>query len=123
LTDLDTEDKPSKGSKKLEGVIPMKFDGNRSKTLSFLASFKRYMRMNHDADIAKDPFKKCNFFLSLIEGEDTEGWVNIQDDWLESVSLDSSIIPWRMNEWEVMEKEFKKAFIDYAAHEKANSEL
>jgi hypothetical protein len=81
------------------------------------------MRMNYNTDIAKDPFKKCNFFLSLLEGEDMEGWVNIQDDWLESVSIDSSIIPWHMNKWEVMEKEFKKAFVDYAAHKKANSKL
>jgi hypothetical protein len=81
------------------------------------------MKMNHDANIAKDQFKKCNFFLSLLKGEDMEGWVNIQDDWLESVSVDQSIIPWQMNEWEVMEKEFKKAFIDYAAHKKANNKL
>ena len=36
---------------------------------------------------------------------------------------DSSLLPWQMNEWQVMEKEFKKAFIDYARHKKANDKL
>jgi hypothetical protein len=52
INDLD-EDEPPKGkSKQLEGVTPTKFSGDRSKTLSFLAEFKRFMNMNHDADIA-----------------------------------------------------------------------
>jgi hypothetical protein len=28
-----------------------------------------------------------------------------------------------MNEWDIMEREFKKAFVDYAEHEKANEDL
>jgi hypothetical protein len=31
---------------------PTKFNGDRSKTLSFLAEFRRFMNMNCDADIA-----------------------------------------------------------------------
>src|SRR6266566_7472375 len=81
------------------------------------------MHKNRDAEIARDPFKKCNYFLSLFEGMDTEGWVEMQDKWLEDVMEDSSLLPWQMNEWQVMEKEFKKAFMDYARHEKANDEL
>ena len=81
------------------------------------------MHMNRDAEIARDPFKKCNYFLSLFEGTDTEGWVELQDKWLEDVMEDSSLLPWQMNKWQVMEKEFKKAFMDYARHEKANDEL
>jgi hypothetical protein len=73
VNDLD-EDEPPKGkSKRLEGVTPTKFNGDRSKTLSFLAEFRRFMNMNRDADIARDPYKKCNYFLSLFEGSDTEG--------------------------------------------------
>jgi hypothetical protein len=79
--------------------------------------------MNRDADIARDPYKKCNYFLSLFEGSDTEGWIQIMDDWLEAVTVDSTILPWRMKEWQVMEREFKKAFVDYAESEKANDEL
>jgi hypothetical protein len=81
------------------------------------------MNMNHDADIARDPYKKCNYFLSLFEGADTEGWIQIHDNWLEAVTYDRTILPWRMNEWQVTEREFKKAFIDYAESEKANDKL
>ena len=107
----------------LEGVTPTKFTRDRSKTMPFLAEFKRFMHMNRDVDIAPDSFKKCNYFLSLFEGTDTEGWVEMQDKWLEDVMEDSSLLPWQMNEWQVMEREFKKAFMDYARHEKANDEL
>ena len=79
--------------------------------------------MNRDAEIACNSFKKYNYFLSLFEGMDTEGWVKMQDKWLEDIMKDSSLLPWQMNEWQVMEREFKKAFIDYARHEKANDEL
>ena len=36
---------------------------------------------------------------------------------------DPSLLPWQMNKWQVMEREFKKAFVDYARHEKANNKL
>src|SRR6266699_180528 len=97
--------------------------GDQSKMMLFLAEFKRFMRMNRDAEIARDSFKKCNYFLSLFKGMDTEEWVELQDKWLKDVMEDSSLILWQMNEWQVMEREFKKAFIDYARHEKANDEL
>ena len=79
--------------------------------------------MNRDAEIACDLFKKCNYFLSLFEGTDTKGWVKLQDKWLEDIIDDPSLLPWQMNEWQIMEREFKKAFVDYARHEKANDEL
>jgi hypothetical protein len=91
--------------------------------MAFLSQFKRFMKMNRDADIAKDPFKRCNYFLSLLDGPDTEGWVRQQDDWLDKVEEDRNLLPWLHNEWMVMEAEFKKAFIDYAEHERANDEL
>jgi hypothetical protein len=69
--DFDHVGKP----RRLEGVVPTKFDGNRSKTMSFLAEFKRFMCINRDADIAKDPFLKSNYFLAFFTGPDTEGWV------------------------------------------------
>ena len=50
INDLD-QDEPFKGkSKELKGVTPTKFNENWSKTLFFLSEFKRFIRMNHDAD-------------------------------------------------------------------------
>jgi hypothetical protein len=123
LKDFDEDDNHVGKPRRLEGVVPTKFDGNRSKTMSFLAEFKRFMRINREADIAKDPFLKSNYFLAFFTGPDTEGWVEQQDDWLASVDRDPTILPWRMNEWDIMEREFKKAFVDYAEHEKANEDL
>jgi hypothetical protein len=41
----------------------------------FLTNFKRFMRMNRKADVARDPLMKCAYFLGLMEGRDTDGWV------------------------------------------------
>lgn len=79
--------------------------------------------MNYDAKIMRDPYKKCDYFLSLIKGPNIEGWLMTQDKWLDRVCEDPSVLPWQMNEWEVMEQEFKKAFVDYAAQERASEEL
>jgi len=45
--------------------------------MPFLTEFKRFMCMNKDADITYNPFKKCNYFLSLFKGMDIKGWVKI----------------------------------------------
>ena len=46
-----------------------------------------------------------------------------QDDWLDSVDIDPSVLPFHMSTWDVMEQEFKKAFIDYAKHKRASNEM
>jgi hypothetical protein len=45
------------------------------------------------------------------------------DKWLDAVEQDPFLLPWDFNAWDIMEKEFKKAFIDYAEHEHATKEL
>src|SRR5882757_2866453 len=122
LGDLDGEDKPS-GNGRLEGVVPTAFDGDRSKTMKFLTDFKSFMLMNEDARIAKNPMKRCAYFLSLIQGTQVEGWSLRQHDWLDKLRKDATILPWNMNAWDVLEQEFRKSFIDYAANERAFEEL
>src|SRR5882757_4169726 len=46
-----------------------------------------------------------------------------QDAWLDKVDADPSIIPWALNEWDILQGEFVKSFIDYAEHERADAEL
>ena len=81
------------------------------------------MRINKAATIAKDPYKKSAYFLSLLEGPNVEGWLACQDECLDKVDVDPTILPWHMNKWEVLESEFKKLFTDYAEQERANEEL
>jgi hypothetical protein len=76
--------------------------------------------LNKYASISQDPFRRCAYFLSLIEGPNVEGWLMAQDEWLDKVERDPSILPLFMTEWDVMEQEFKKAF---AVQEQAAEEL
>ena len=89
----------------------------------FLHEFKQYAQMNAGADIMADPIKKCDFFLSLFEGDNTQGFVFQSGDWLDDVINDPDELPWSMTAWQVLEREFRKAFTDYAEQEKVDQEL
>jgi hypothetical protein len=108
---------------KMEGIPPKPFTGDRLEMDFFLSNFKRFMTMNCGTTIARDPFKKCAYFLSLIEGPATKGWVMAQNEWLEDAQDDPTIIPTFMNAWHVTQSEFSKAFTNYANREKAYDEL
>jgi len=72
LENLPQDDKEDK-ARRLEGIHPDKFNGDRSQTTRFLATFNRFMLMNYRADIAKDPIMHSIYFLSLLEGPKCEG--------------------------------------------------
>jgi Retrotransposon gag protein len=91
--------------------------------MSFLTQFKRFMLMNQNAAIACDPCAKAAFFLSLIGGPKVEGWIQRTYDWLNDVEADPSLLSFKMNAWQALEAKFKKAFIDYTVHERAQDEL
>jgi hypothetical protein len=90
----------------MEGIPPKPFTDNHMEMEFFLSNFKRFMTMNHRTAIAKDPYKKSAYFLSLIKGPATKGWVIAQNDWLEEAQDDPSILPMFMNAWHVTEAEF-----------------
>ena len=111
-------DAPRDGYLRLEGNPPDRFDGSRERTLRFLTQFRRFMLMNNDVTIARDPIKKCAYFLSLIEGPRVEGWTERMYEWLDLVQTNPrGLIPFGSNAWKVVEREFKDAFTDYAEHE------
>ena len=89
----------------------------------FLHKFKCYARMNANTDIMADPIKKCDFFLLLMDGRDTQSFVFKLGDWLDGIIEDPESLPWSMNAWQVLEQEFKKAFTNYAKQEKVDQEL
>jgi hypothetical protein len=39
--------------------------------MDFLVAFKRFMIMNQDSAIARDPYKKCTYFMGCIRGMKT----------------------------------------------------
>jgi hypothetical protein len=107
----------------LEGHPPKGFKGDRSRTRIFLAQFNIFMRINGDANIAKDPVMRSAYFLSLINGPKVKWWVNHQWDWLERVEADPTILPRRMTAWQALEQEFRSVFFDYAGRERAQQEI
>ena len=108
---------------RLEGTPPDRFDGNRERTLRFLTQFKRFMLMNDGATISRNPIKRCAYFLSLIEGSKVEGWTDRSYEWLDKVQNGKTTIPFDMTAWEVLERDFRNAFVDYAEHERAADDL
>jgi hypothetical protein len=121
LGDIDQPEDRSGG--RLEGIPPKPYDGDRAQTHYFFSQFKRFVLMNKEAKLIKDPISRCAYFLSLIDGDKVKGWVQRQLNWLDRVEERDEILPWNMNAWDVLQREFKKAFVDYAEHERAYNGL
>ena len=117
----DHEDVPTRPYVRLKGRPPKIFDGDRSRTHAFLAQFDQFMLMNREATTARDPTRKCRYFLSLITGPNVEWWTLRQDEWLDKVvEADPAT---HMTAWQTLEQEFKNAFIDSADRERAQLEI
>ena len=56
-------------------------------------------------------------------GPKVDAWVLRQYEWLDEIDDDLTLLPHNMNAWQVLEVEFKQAFVDYAMHERAQDEL
>jgi hypothetical protein len=110
------------GGTRLEGDPPEYFEGDRGKTMDFLVAFKRFMIMNWDSAIARDPYKKCAYFMGRIQGQKTWEWVQRNYDWLDRVETDEEELL-RRSPWAVLKEDFKRAFVDYAQQEKAHNQL
>jgi len=122
LENLPQDDKEEKACR-LEGIHPDKFNGDRSQTTRFLATFNQFILMNYKANIAKDPIMHSIYFLSLLKGPKCEGWVDAANRWLCHIVEDPSMIPHRSDAWKELEKRFKEAFSDYAERKRAQDEL
>ena len=107
---------------RLEGNPPDRFDGDRERTMRFLTQFRRFMLMNNDATIARDPIKKCSYFLSLMGGSKVDSWAERMYEWLDAIHDDPRLLMGR-TAWQVMEREFKDAFTDYAKNQRAQDAM
>jgi len=81
------------------------------------------MLMNRKADIAKDPISKCIYFMSLLDGEKVNGWVDMAFNWLEEIEANPSLIGRFSNPWKMMEEKFKVSFTNYVERECAQDQL
>src|SRR5258708_9515713 len=121
LTDLHTMDQPK--WEQVEGKTPNKCDGERNNTNDFLMRFHQFMSLNRDAAVARDPIKKATYFLSFMKGNKTKGWTRMQSEWLQDIKENPKILPQTRNAWQVVEYNFKQAFVDYVVKEKAQDKL
>jgi len=78
--------------------------------------------MNRDSAIARDPYKKCAYFMGRIRGQKTRGSVQRNYNWLDRVEDDPEELYGR-SPWAILEEDFKRSFVDYAQQEKAQDEL
>jgi hypothetical protein len=59
----------------LKGRVPEPFDGDRSKTQTFMNAFDLYWMTNEESSLMRTPYRRCTFFLGLLEGPKVEDWV------------------------------------------------
>ncbi|KAH9161652.1 hypothetical protein EDB89DRAFT_2029722 [Lactarius sanguifluus] len=104
---------------RLEGVLPEAFKGDRADTKRFLLAFDRCCFMNHDAGMIKDPMKRVALFLGLLKGR-TETWSNRAS---ECVRDGDELPPFGFDIWQVIEREFRDAFTNFADADKAHQDL
>jgi hypothetical protein len=67
------------------GQLPSIFDGDRTKAKAFMKEVKGYLRLNAEVNGFNSPMKKMAFVLTLIKGDDVQGWVESMGtilDWL-----------------------------------------
>src|SRR5260370_4938829 len=122
MEDLYTAtDQPKWG--RLKGNPHKKFNGKRNDMNDFLMQFRQFMSLNRDASIARDPIKKATYYLSFMKGNKMKGWMRMQSEWLQDVEEGTELLPRTRNAWQVVEHNFKQAFIDYTVKEKAQDEL
>ncbi len=122
MADLQTAtDQPRWGQ--LEGNPPNKFNGERNDTNNFLMRFHQFMLLNCDAAITRDLIKKATYFLSFMKGNKMKGWTQMQLEWVQDIEDNIEILPQTQNAWQVVEHNFKQAFIDYVVKEKVQDKL
>ena len=107
---------------RLEGVPPKVYTGDRTDTRRFILAFDRYTFLNHTATLIRDPMKRASLFLGLLEGK-ALAWANKISVWLKDVRDGRETLPFGYDVWQIVEREFRENFTDFADADKAYREL
>src|SRR5712672_4216935 len=94
----------------LKGRVPDTFDGNRTKTQTFMNAFDLFWMTNEDNTAMKIPYRRCTFFLGLLQGPRVEDWVVEQAKELRSKTSRRSD-PIAKNDEDLWE-DLKQAFVN-----------
>ena len=109
----------------LKGKVPEVFDGDRTKTLKFLNAFGLFHMNNEDNSHMKNPYKRCTYFLGLLDGEKVDDWVEEQTDILREKTTRNSDKIGKDQEslWDDLMESFYNAFAHTGRVEQARTEL
>lgn len=112
----EPKDRRSRGPEgdhsRLEGSPPGRFKGDREKSSQFLIRFNLFMMINQCATIARNPIRRCAYFLSLVHGPKVKSWAEKSYDWLDQIEADPTVLPHGMTAWQVLTADFRREFIE-----------
>ena len=96
----------------LKGTLPDQFDGDRTKTHTFMNAFDLFWMTNEESAIMKNPYRRCTLFLGLLKGTKVKDWVNNQAIQLrKKVNRKSDLIAKTDDSlWEDLKKAFEDNF-------------
>src|SRR5882762_8972679 len=98
----------------LKGRVPDSFDGDRTKTQTFTNAFDLFWMTNKDNAAMKSPYRRCTFFLGLLQGPKVEDWVVEQAKDLRNKTMRRSD-PIAKDD-ETLWEDLKQAFTNNYAH-------
>ena len=107
---------------RLKGVLPKVYMGDRTDTHRFILAFDRYTFLNHMATLIRDPMKRASLFLGLLEGK-ALAWANKISVWLKDIRDGCETLPFGYDVWQIVEREFRENFTNFANADKAYREL
>jgi hypothetical protein len=109
----------------LKGKVPESFNGDRTKMQKFMNAFDLFWMNNEDNSHMKNPYKRCTYFLGLLEGTKVDNWVVKQTNLLRKRTTRPVNKIAKGNEalWEDLKNDFTNAFSHTGRIEQARMDL
>jgi len=109
----------------LKGKVLDTFDGDRTKTKTFMNSFDLFWMTNNENSAMKIPYKQCTYFLGLLSGAKVDNWVHDQTKILleKVIHCSDPIKKTDENLWEDLKGAFTSTFANMSKIEDAKIAL
>ena len=104
------------------GNPPSEFDGDRSKSVTFMNEFNLYRLANIDAEQMTNPMKRAALLLGFIKGPNVKDWVRLRTDEI-LARFNRTGISMDEHYWDHLGQEYMQAFQDTASRERAEEKL
>jgi Retrotransposon gag protein len=109
----------------LKGKVPESFNGDRTKMQKFMNAFDLFWMNNEDNSHMKNLYKRCTYFLGLLEGTKVDEWVVKQTNSLRKRTTQpvNKIAKGDEALWEDLKNDFTNAFSHTGRIEQARMDL